>query len=299
MRTVRLTRREFMKMVVAAAAALGLSRYDLLKIEKALASASSPPVIWLQASGCTGCSVSLLNYIDATTGREIDEVLLEDISLKYHPTPMAAAGDLAIATAKDARDTNANNYILVVEGAVPTGIDGNYCHIWKEAGIPYTAKQAVLDFGAKAKRILAVGTCAGFGGIPSGGTNPTTAVGLLDILPRADDAKVINLAGCPPHPDWMLGTIVKLILGQSIPLDSNNRPQQYYGKSIHPCYRQSRPKATDIGQLGCMQTVGCRRDNCDAPTRLWNNGTNWCVRANTPCIGCVSPTFPGTSFYRV
>lgn len=292
---MRVTRRQFLKGVIASATALGLSQSNLFKLCETFAAATSPPVIWLQTSGCTGCSVSLLNYIDAATGREIDEVLLEDISLKYHSTVMAAAGQLAVDTAKNAR--TAGGYVLVVEGAVPTGANGNYCHVWNDAGVLYTAKQAVLDFSAKAAKILAVGTCAAFGGIPAGGTNPTTAYGLKGILSSTDYAKVINLAGCPAHPDWIMGTIVHLLLGHTINLDDDKRPTEYYGTRIHPCYRSGLAKATDIGQLGCFLNIGCRKGYCDVPTRKWNNGMNWCVRANTPCIGCTDPAFPGGTFY--
>jgi len=289
---MRITRRQFLKSVIASAAVLGLSNSDLFRLCEVFAGETSPPVIWLQASGCTGCSVSLLNYIDAATGREIDEVLLENISLKYHPSIMAAAGQLAVDTAKNAR--NAGGYVLVVEGAVPSA---DYCHIWEDAGIPYPCNQAVLDFAATAARILAVGTCASFGGIPAAGTNPTSASGVAAILPSTDAAKVINLAGCPPHPDWIMGTIVHILLGESIPLDSNKRPKEFYGSGIHPCYRKPLGKATDIGQLGCFLDIGCRRGNCDIPTRGWNNGINWCIRANTPCIGCTDPAFPNGTFY--
>ncbi|MFH1774093.1 MAG: hydrogenase small subunit [Methanobacteriota archaeon] len=296
---MRITRRDFLKCVGVSATALGLSKFDLIKLEKVFAAADSPPVIWLQASGCTGDSVSLLNWIDAATGREIDEVLLENISLKYHPTVMAAAGQLAIDTAKNARSTYSGTYILVVEGSDPTGESGNYCHVWEDAGVPYTAHQAILDFSAKAKHILAVGTCAAFGGIPAAAPNPTTAYGLTAVLPKADAAKVINLPGCPAHPDWIMGTIVSLLGGVVPVLDPNKRPKAYYGSSIHPCYRGGTTKSTDIGQLGCFLGIGCRKGDCDAKTRLWNNGINWCVRANTPCIGCTDPAFPGGTFYTV
>ncbi len=292
-----ITRRDFLRFIGVSAATLGLSQFDLFKIEQVLASATSPPVIWLQTAGCTGCSVSLLNYINVATGREIDEVLLEDISLKYHPTVMAAAGDLAVTTVKSAKTTYAGSYILVVEGAVPTGSGGNYCHVWEDAGVPVTAQQAVLEYAASALKILAVGTCAAFGGIPAAGSNPTTAKGVASILPKADAGKVINIPGCPAHPDWMMGVIVKLLTGQQIRLDSNKRPTEYFGSSIHPCYRSALPKATDIGQTGCMLNVGCRKGSCDCPTRKWNNGANWCIASNTPCIGCTAPTFPGGTFF--
>lgn len=294
---MRITRRQFLTSVIASAAALGLSQSDLFKLCETFAAATSPPVVWLQASGCTGCSVSLLNYIDAASGGEIDEVLLDSISLKYHPTLMAAAGQLAVDTAKNAR--TAGSYVLVVEGAVPTGASGNYCHVWNDAGVLYTANQAVLDFAAKATKIISLGTCAAYGGIPKAAPNPTTASGVKALLPKADAAKVVNLAGCPAHPDWVIGTIVDIINGTLGKLDVSGRPIKYYPASIHPCYRGGLAKATDIGQLGCMLGVGCRKGVCDIPTRKWNNGMNWCVRANTPCIGCTDPAFPGGTFYTV
>src|SRR6266542_983810 len=100
---MNMTRRDFLRWAGASAAMLGLTALDLQDLEKALASAGSPPVLWLQGSSCTGCSISLLNSVNPT----IDSVLLNTISLKYHPNLSTAAGDLAISTLTDAENTYA------------------------------------------------------------------------------------------------------------------------------------------------------------------------------------------------
>ena len=33
---------------------------------------------------------------------------------------------------------------------------------------------------------------------------------------------VINIPGCPMHPDWLVGTLVSVLTGQPVPLDSHN-----------------------------------------------------------------------------
>ena len=154
---MNLSRREFLK----AAAAATVLTVELSKVEKAVAGNGDTPVIWLQGSGCTGCSVSFLNSIYYAT---VDDLLLNTLSVEYHPNVSAAAGDFAISAASLARpstaeiaqisrewlgnsdlqmDLNAdgNNtdwldyalmakrgYVLVVEGAIPTGSGGLVLH---------------------------------------------------------------------------------------------------------------------------------------------------------------------------
>ena len=139
-------RRDFLKATSALAAAFGLR---LVGPQEAFAKEGGPSVIWLQAQGCTGCSVSLLNSLTSGT---VESLLVNTLDLNFHPTVMAAAGPNAIAAANAAKV--AGNYILVVEGAIPTAAGGRYCHLWP--GV--TAQQGVLDFASKAKYIVACGT---------------------------------------------------------------------------------------------------------------------------------------------
>jgi len=289
---MRISRRDFMRYAGAAAATLGLSGVELTQAAEVLASATSPAVIWLSGSGCTGCSVSLLNAVNPT----IDQVLLNTISLKYHPNLMAGAGDLAVSAATST--ATAGGHVLVIEGAIPTAADGRYCYVWSEAGMPVTMAQAVTAMAAKAIAVVAVGTCASFGGIPKAyGTAAAKGVG--DHLGKP----VINLPGCPAHPDWIVGSLVALLAGTSIALDSYRRPTAYYTPdTIHSrCPRREGEEMSRFGQKGlCLEELGCKgpSTHADCDRRLWNNHNGYCIGVDGLCIGCTEPTFPAFPLHR-
>lgn len=127
---MQITRRDFLKWAAVSAATLGLSATDLFKLEQALASGSAPPVIWLQGSLCTGCTISLLNSANPT----VDDILLHKISMRYHPNLNAAAGELAISSVTHTVMEHPDDFILCIEGGIPTSIDGNYCIIGEKDG---------------------------------------------------------------------------------------------------------------------------------------------------------------------
>ena len=281
-----ISRRDFFRYVSVSAIALGMSQLQLTQVEEALAGAASPPVVWLSGSACTGCSISLLNAVNPT----IEQVLLKTISLKYHPQVMAAAGDLAVQAARST--AQAGGYILVVEGAIPTGSNGKYCYVWDEGGQAVTMASAVRSLAATARYIVAVGTCASFGGIPAAYALPG-AKGLGAFLGQP----VINLPGCPSHPDWIIGSLALLIAGTPPALDQYSRPKTFYTpKVIHErCPRREREEAHRFGQDGlCLEELGCKgpKTHADCDIRKWNNGQNWCIGANGLCIGCTEPSFP-------
>jgi hydrogenase small subunit len=326
---MRLSRRDFLKLAGATGVLTALP-IDL--INKALGGNGDPRVIWLQGQSCTGCSVSLLNSIKTTT---IDDILLNYINLEYHSTLIASAGELALSGAfgphpnlteltdfgqhwledgqglkydlnGDGRvnliDFNAlckQGYVLVVEGSIPTGSDGLFCEI----GGDITMTQAFDTLSQKADKILAVGTCAAFGGIPGANPNPTTALGVSAMLTQLGYSKpVINIPGCPIHPDWFVETLIDLLTGQTIALDAYNRPLKHFPvKKIHEsCPFKGTNEVHILGGGGCLKEIGCRGPNthADCHIRKWNspaqgqNGVNWCINARTPCIGCVEPNFP-------
>ncbi len=280
------TRRDFLKYAAASAAALGLSRVQLARLETALAASSRPPVVWLSGQACTGCSVSLLNAVNPT----VDQVLLNTISLNYHPNVMAAAGDLAVSAARST--AQAGGYILVVEGAIPTASNGRYCYVWDEGGRAVTMADAVSSLAATAQYVVAVGTCASFGGIPAR-YGPSASMGVGAFLGRP----VINLPGCAAHPDWIIGSLVQVLTGPLPALDSYNRPTAFYTPQVvhDRCPRRETEEASQFGQDGlCVEELGCKgpRSHCDCDIRKWNNGQNWCIGANGLCIGCTEPSFP-------
>jgi hydrogenase small subunit len=94
---------------------------------------------------------------------------------------------------------------------------------WDEAGAAVTVADAVRALAARASYVVAVGTCAAFGGIPAAFCD-TGAQGLGAFLDRA----VINLSGCPAHPDWIIGALGSLLSGTVPALDNYGRPVAYY-----------------------------------------------------------------------
>lgn len=287
-------RREFLRLCGATGAAFCLA--DVLKPEIAEAfagpDAGKPPVIWLQGGSCSGCSISLMNSV----APDIAEVLTGVISLKFHQTIMSAAGDQAINVLKEVRTKYEGQYVLIVEGTVPIGADGKYAAIGERGGKPIAFAKWVKDMAAEAKAVLAVGSCASFGGIPAGSPNPTNSMPVSKVVSRKD---IINIPGCPSHPDWILGTVVHLIKYGMPDLDRIGRPKMFFERCIHDiCER--RPDfdrgvfAARLSGKGCLYKLGCKgpMSFADCPTRLFNNGTNWCVGANSPCLACVQPGFP-------
>ena len=294
---MRISRREFLKYCGISAAALGLSAADLVQLEEVLANPNAPTVLWLQGSACTGCSVSFLNRVSATAPKSAADILINSINLAYHPNIMSLAGDSAVAEAEKAY--TAGGYVLVVEGGVPTALGGNTCWPWTYNDVEITFQQAVTDLSARAAAIICVGTCASWGGVSAAPPNPTSVVGVKAATGKA----TINVAGCPPHPDWVAWTIVQFLMGNTISLDSYGRPTTLFSRTVHSaCPRREQDETNNFGIDGrCLKELGCRgpqtRANC--PSIKWNNGANWCVDANSPCHGCTEPDFPGTrQFYQ-
>ena len=284
-----ISRRDFLRYCGISAAALGLSSLDLLNLKEALANPGAPSVIWLQGSSCTGCSVSFLNRISSTAPKTAAEILTNSINLIYHPNLMSVAGQSAAAIAEEAAVRG--GHVLVVEGGIPTAFNGGACHAWTYNGADVTFADAVTKLSANAAAIIAVGACSAFGGIPA----VSKLTGVKSVNAHTGKQS-INIAGCPPHPDWIAWTVVQLLLNNSIPLDSYGRPVYLFGKTIHDqCPRRTASEATAYGQQGrCLANLGCKgpitQGNC--PTLKWNNGVNWCVDANATCIGCTNPDFP-------
>ena len=135
-----------------------------------------------------------------------------------------------------------------MEGGVPTAFGGRACWAWTYNGVDVTFQQVVKDLSAKAAGILAVGTCASYGGIPAAGPNPTAVKSVKDVTGKT----TINIAGCPPHPDWIVYVVAQLLLGKNIPVDSAGRPTALYNQTVHSqCPRNDNPES-------CLAPKGCR-----------------------------------------
>lgn len=307
-----ITRRDFLKLSAGSTAAMGLLLFKFPSFEKLFAaSVAEVPVLWLQAGSCTGCSVSVLNSLSP----RIQEVLVNQVvpgkhvSLRFHPTIMAGQGEGALKAIDDTAKKK-GGYVLVVEGAVSTKNDGIFCEIGEVNGQVITALEKVKSLGKDAMAVIALGACA-YGGIPGSGPNTTGCKPVSQILKDSGiSTPVVNLPGCPPHPDWFVGTVATILIGglSAVELDEMGRPTAFYGKLIHDnCPRRGYFDqglfAKNYSVPYCMFELGCKGPvtYSDCPVRMWNSGTNWCVGASSPCIGCCNPNFPDvvTPFRRV
>ena len=292
---MKLTRRQFLKIFGSTAVGAGITGFYNQTIIDALAvDDGKPPVIWLQGAGCNGCSVSLLNTIHP----KIAEVLLHVLSVRYHPTLMAATGKTAFDVIYDVAEEFKGKYILVLEGGIPTAEKGAYCTIGEHQDHHVSLTQMIDNLTPDAAGLIAVGTCAAFGGIPAGKPNPTQVKGLAEYTNK----NVVNVSGCPAHPDWVIGTLVHLLHFGAPELDKHGRPTLFYGKNLHencPNYSffSNGKYAEKLGDEGCLVGVGCKGPLAfaDCPLRHWNSGVNWCIGSGTGCIACCEPGFPDAS----
>lgn len=300
------TRREFLRWAMAATALTEFNAVLSPRIASALGRAVQEyPVIWMQLSACSGCSVSVINTIHPSIKNVILDQILpgHQLYLNYHSTLMAATGEQSTHAAVETARKHKGRYIYVVEGAVPTLEDGLYGTLGEEDGRQVTMLDWVRRLAPDALAVLAVGTCAAYGGIAAARPNPSGALGVGAVLQREGiSTPVVNIPGCPCHPDWFIGTVARVLLyGLPKPeeLDGDGRLKVYYGRTIHNrCihrdYMDQGIFATKFGEPGCLLELGCKGPFTygDCPLRQWNSGVNFCINANAPCMGCTEPGFP-------
>jgi hydrogenase small subunit len=281
------SRRDFMKLCAAVTAAMGLPAAMEPEVAKAVeAGIKKPAVIWLEGQDCAGCSESTI----ATLNPSAAEVVLDMLSLRYHETIMAGTGDVARKAFEDT--VKEGKYVLVVEGSIPKEND-KFCMI---GGQPF--RQHVEEAAKNAAVILAIGSCASYGGIP--GATPSKGVGVGEIV---KDRPIINLPSCPVKPSRLIGTIVYYLTFKRAPeLDNFGRPKAFYSNNIHEnCPRRGQfesgnflndwndPQQTDW----CLLLKGCKgpKTFADCGQVWWNDNVNYCINAGSPCAGCSQPEF--------
>lgn len=306
-----LNRRDFVKICTGTVAGFGVSQMFHPAVRDALAdtlTGERPAVLWLQGQGCTGCSVTLLNNVNPN----IADILLKVISLEFHPTVMGCEGEQAIEHLRKVAEARKGKFFVVVEGAIPVGADGKYCIIGEAGHKEISMVDMVKELAPNAAAVLAIGTCAAFGGIPAAKGSETGAMGVADFLKKEGIATpVVNISGCPPQPDWIVGTLVLALglikemglqagLAEVVKvLDKEGRPTPFYGQNVHNnCpylkdFDNDKFCATFTQKDGCRYDLGCKGPsaNCDSFKRHWNGGVNWCI-ANATCIGCTESDFP-------
>jgi hydrogenase small subunit len=312
------SRREFMKMCGLLVGALGLRSAPPIQasnlpahlakpahkpvelVARALETKPRVPVIWLEFQDCAGCSEALTRSQSPT----LVDLVLNTLSIEYHETLTAAAGFQTEENKDRIMEEYHGQYVLVVEGSIPTGPNAAYCTIGGRS-----AEDLLVEAAEGAAAIIATGNCSAFGGLPAADPNPTGAQSVMDILPGKT---VINIPGCPAIPEATTGTIAHLLVFGAPPeLDHLNRPKAFYGQTIHD--RCLRRPFYDAGKFAhtfddegarkgwCLYKVGCKGPttyNACAGIK-WNAGLSFPIQSGHPCIGCSEPNFwDGGGFYQ-
>jgi hydrogenase small subunit len=246
-----------------------LPRGAIAELSAALADDPRPRAIWLQGSGCDGCAISFLNSVHFATP---DEVLTQVVAAEFQSNLMAAAGDLAVDAAIGAAAQP--GYILIVEGAIPTRRAGPILHPLAgddhAPGDRWTSRPTPRSSSPSAPAPVTAAS-------PEARPTRLGPRGVGGIL--GDDPRLVNLPGCPAHPDWLVGTLTSLITtGALPPLDEHRRPLQFYADRIHDnCFKRAEHCGTitlapRLGEAGCMEFLGCKgkHTRSDCPIRKWN-----------------------------
>jgi hydrogenase small subunit len=286
------SRRAFLKFGACIGSLLGLGSEAALALGEAIAQARRRSVIWLSFQECTGCTESLTRAHSPT----LEELIFDFISLDYHHTLQAVSGAAAEEARLASMKENAGQYLLIVDGSVSTRDGGVYSTI---AGI--TNLQMLEETAKDAFAIIALGSCAAFGGLPYANPNPT---GAAPVSALVSGKPLVNVSGCPPVPTVITGVLAYILAFGKLPeLDHLGRPLAFFGETIHDrCYRRPfydrglfADSFDDEGARKgyCLYKVGCKGPvayNACA-TQKWNGGTSFPIQSGHGCFGCSEPSF--------
>ncbi|MCY1705134.1 HupU protein [Pannonibacter sp. SL95] len=264
-------------------------------------------LLWLQSSGCGGCTMSLLC---AESPHVFDLFADAGLNVLWHPALSLETGGDVRRILADILAGRTTLDILCVEGAIARGPKGTG-RFQMLSGTGVSMLDWVRQLAPLAGHVVAVGTCAAYGGVTSAGGNPSDATGLQyegahagGILPPEFRGRaglpVINIAGCPTHPDWVTETLLLLKAGlfTSTDMDALGRPRFYADHLVHHgCpkneFYEYKASARELSEIGCMmEHLGCVGTQAvgDCNIRPWN-GEGSCTRGGYPCIACTAPEF--------
>jgi hydrogenase small subunit len=288
-----------------------------MAVDEAPAGVEEVHILWIsEGMSCDGDSVS----VTAAGQPGIEDVLLGAIpgipKVHLHNkvlSPTLGGEEFLLPFRQAVRDELDAPFVLVIEGSIPNeqiNGDGYWTSFGNDeaTGEPLTLNWWIDRLAPKAWGVVAIGTCATYGGIHAMAGNPTGCMGLADYLGwdfrSAADLPVVNVPGCPVQPENFMETLVWLLyqaagLAPVIPLDDQLRPQWLFGKTVHEgCdragYYEQGDFAKDYNSPKCQVKIGCWGPvvNCNVPKRGWMAGIGGCPNVGGICIGCTMPGFP-------
>jgi hydrogenase small subunit len=272
-------------------------------------------LLWINAGlSCDGDSVALT----AATQPSIEEIVLGALpglpNVAVHwPLIDYDTGEPFIEWFWKGIRGEIDPFVLVVEGSIPNEAikkEGYWAAFGNdpETGQPMTTSEWLDRLAPRAWAIVAAGTCACYGGIHGMAGNPTGAMGVADHLGwdyrGKSGAPIVNVPGCPTHPDNLSETLLYLLYQATgaapmIPLDNELRPTWLFGNTVHEgCDRAGYYEQGDFAKTydspKCSVKLGCWGPvvKCNVPKRGWINGIGGCPNVGGICIGCTMPGFP-------
>ena len=275
---------------------------------------------WIAGGSCDGCSIAAVGATSPSVEDLLRGVLpgMPKVVL-HHPVLAVTAGEEFIKpfrlAAKGELDAP---FVVICEGSIMderiAAKTGGY---WSGLGAdddedgnpqPIPSSSWVSRMSEHAAAIVAVGTCATWGGVPAAAGNPTDAEGVMDFLGKdyrsALGLPVVNLPGCAPQGDNITETIAAVLLflhgiGPLPEFDELGRPSWLFGETVHRgCTRagfyEEGKFAEEYGDKECLVEVGCWGPvvQCNINKRGAINGQGGCMNIGAPCIGCTMPGFP-------
>ncbi|QQS47386.1 MAG: hydrogenase expression protein HypE [Acidobacteriota bacterium] len=256
-------------------------------------------LVWVTGAGCNGCTLAMLEASEPG----IEDLMLGNVPdaphvVLIHPELSLESGDTFRNQMERAAQGKLSPFVLVLEGAIPDESlagQGSFSRIGTTAeGIPITTGQWIDRLAPEAEAVIAIGSCATWGGIPASDGNPIGARGLEDYLGRDFQSRgglpVINIPGCAPTGEGFVETLIYVFLHLSklvpIELDDERRPRWLYGHETYPLPpRVEYPPAAGF-DLSNRPTV-----NCPVPVTGWLRGFGGCARIGGACIGCTERDF--------
>lgn len=273
-------------------------------------------VIWMTTGlSCEGDSVALTSATNPSLEDIIRGIIPGMPKVVVHNSVIAFENGAEFIQAWwDAEAGKLDPFVLVVEGSIPNEkikSEGYWAAIGVNPanGQPITTNEWVDRLAPKAAAVVAVGTCATYGGIPAMKNNPTGAMGLPDYLGWNWKSKaglpIVCIPGCPAQPDNMSEVLLYLVLqlagmAPMIDLDEALRPRWLFGRTVHEqCNRAAFYEHGDFAQEygtdhRCLVKLGCKGPvvKCNVPIRGWQSGVGGCPNVGGICIGCTMPGFP-------
>jgi hydrogenase small subunit len=286
-------------------------------------------VFWLGGMGCDGCTISALG----ATEPSVEEMMTGSLPgmpvlVLHHYAASIESGDHFTHSLEEAEKGELDApYVIVYEGSIADEnltIDGEpwaaegALPTWAPANerrrIATTEWMRRLAPGAAA--VIAIGTCATWGGIPASAGNPTGSMSVMDFLGKdyrsSYGLPVINMPGCAPLGDNFTELVAALLLflNQQAPLpefDNLGRPAWQFQDTVHrKCplagWYEEGTFAKEYGDKECLVEIGCWGPvvNCNITQRGAVGHMGGCMVAGGVCIGCTMPGFPDkfTPFYK-